>query len=664
MATGTRSHWSWGLFLPFLLGACVPSTTEVLRPNVLVICIDVLRADHVGTYGYDRATTPSLDVLADSGVVFEAARSPAAWTKPSVPSYFTGRFPHQHGVYLASRSRDGKLVTDVLAPEEVTFAELFKAEGYRTFGVVANPTIAGEFGFAQGFDEYTHRDEDAEVIGQRFLDWLDDADREQPFFAYVHFNDVHLPYDPPGRYRTAFGDGTAGSDFSNDSWKLLKRRILEGKTQISDSDRQGMIDLYDGELKYTDAQIGEILASLEQRELLDETLIVVLSDHGEELLDRGGIDHGSSLYDELLGVPLIFRFPGGTPAGVRIEEPVSLVDVLPTLADYLGFETRSELAGHSLMPLLSGRPSTSEHAVYAEGIHGSGYQQSVTVRDWKYIVTVSLPGADSAAAGRSSPELKEAMRVEVVGFPAAEGRFIAGEVQIERNQDDERDKVTGAIEEIDEKGRGFLLLGYRVELDEDTRFQDPQGQPIEPNALHVGDYWKVYGRATSATSFEAEKVKRRASNKKKNKLEGRIASGVRKAGREQVFLLAGREVRVDRKAETTFEGEQETAAPQQTSDPWRDALERGVPLEEELYDLAADPGERNDLASTHRQKLEEMRSILSKLRAPRSATAAPTRDLDDQQVEALRSLGYIGSPKGGSPEDKASQPQTPKKPRR
>ncbi len=636
-----RLRPTWGLLLPLLLAACAPSRGES-EPNVLVICIDVLRADHVGTYGYARATTPTLDALADAGVVFESALSAAAWTKPSVPSYFTGRFPHQHGVYRGSRSRDGKLVTDVLAAGEVTLAELFQEAGHQTLGVVANPMIAGKFGFAQGFDEYIERDADAEVLGRLFLEWLDGVDRERPFFAYVHFNDVHLPYDPPGKYRTAFGDGTAGSDFSNDAWKLLKRRIREGKVRISDSDRQGMIDLYDGELQYTDAEIGKILAGLERRGVRDETLIVVLADHGEELLDHGGIDHGSSLYNELLAVPLILGFPGGKHAGVRIGDPVSLVDVVPTLADYLGFTPPAELAGRSLMPLLAGRSSTKEYVVYAEGIHAAGYQQSLTVGGWKYIVTVPLRRTRSSRDERPSPELEERMRVEVEGFPAAGGTFIAGKVEIKRNGDDVRDEITGAIEEIDEEAGEMVLLGYRIRIRKDARVQDPEGERIERSALEVGDHWKVYGRATSAVSFDAEKVKRRdASRRKKNKIEGRIEGGITRVGGELRFRLAGRAIRVDRQAKFTLDGEEKEIAAALTDDPWHDARQQGLPQAEELYDLAADPGERNDLSGAHRERLEEMRSRLSRLRTFRTRVRTPTSELGDEDVEAMRGLGYI-----------------------
>lgn len=167
----------------------------------------------------------------------------------------------------------------------------------------------------------------------------------------------------------------------------------------------------------------------------------------------------------------------------------------------------------------------------------------------------------SAGAGRPSPELKEGMRVEVEGAPEAEGSFVAEEVEIKQDQADGREEVTAAIERIDEEAGDLLLLGYRVALEEDARVENPEGQPMDRDALRVGDYWKVYGQASSATSFEAERVKRRdPSRRTKNKLEGRIASEVRKAGGAQVFRLAGRQVRVGRQAEITSEGVEQDIA--------------------------------------------------------------------------------------------------------
>jgi arylsulfatase len=665
---------------------------------VLVICIDALRADHVGAYGYPRATTPSIDRLAAEGVVFESAFSAASWTKPSVPSYFTGRYPWQHGVYEGSREEDGRLVSDVLASEERTLAELFRAKGYQTVALVTNGQIRGALGFSQGFDAYYDGVGAAELIRARFLEWLDGASGDAPFFSYLHFLDVHLPYDPPGPYRTAFGDAVSEVDFGTASWKLLKQRIRDREVQISERDRQAMVDLYDGELLYVDTEIGRILAALDARGLLENTLVVVLSDHGEALLERDEIGHGGSLYDELLRVPFIFRFPGDQHAGVRVQTPVSTVDLLPTLVDTNGLEMPADLAGRSLVPLLTGPRPGAARALYAEGIHGTRYQQALRIGGWKYVVTTVVrsgdepdseeppqPGsgaepaqADAQAASGGGPgsgqhearlrggeggerprghanrrsrggsaksqrvraRLQEGLRVEVEGTWTQEGRFLAESVEIQEDQDDD-DEVVGAIEAIEPGAAELTLLSYRVRLKPQARIQDHLRRPIDRNALEVGDLVKISGRARTAEDFDASKLGvRDPRRRKKQKLAGQIVGPVEVEGEERTFRIAARVVRASGMTEFSVEGKQETDAARRRTDPRRSARET-LPVREELYHLDSDPGERDDVSASHEAKLQEMRALLAQLGDGSGIRAAPARPLDEAEIGALRELGYV-----------------------
>ena len=630
--------------LAALAAACSPHET-VRHSNVLLICIDVLRADHVGAYGYDRGTTPHLDRLARSGVVFEHAFSATSWTKPSVPSTMTGRFPHQHGVYLGLRSENGRQVSDVLDDNETTLAEMFHAGGYRTMAVVANPTISASMGIAQGFDRYIELGGEQRASGVReaFLTWLDEPQPQRPFFAYLHFNDVHLPYDPPPAYRPASARRRPDLDFSGASWRVLKRRIRDGSLELASEDRQMVVDLYDGELRYADAEIGVALDGLAQRKLLDDTLVVVISDHGEEFFDHGGIDHGTSLYDELISVPLIFRFPGDRHAGTRVASPASLVDLLPTLAEAFSLPLPERTSTRSLLGLIDARSPAAMQPIYSEGIHPAGYQQALRVGEWKYIVTVAT-GEGSQEASDPLREFADGARVEVTGAAGVGNEFIADKLEIRRSETTTRDEITGPLESFDRDAGRLRVLGYEVRLEPGGTVEDSRGGVSTMASLEVGVFVKVHGRAKSATEFAATRIAiRDRALPGKYEIEGRIAGAPRRESlRHVAFDVAGRVVKVGPKTKVKVAEEGATAvAGSSTSDPWQRALASGASQRQELYDLNRDPDERNDLSKEQPQKLEELRSRLAVLRQASQAEAAPTRNVDQRDLEAMRSLGYV-----------------------
>jgi arylsulfatase len=619
------------------------------KSNVLVLCVDVLRADHVGTWGYATNTTPSIDRLSRSSVIFQDATSAASWTKPSVPSYFTGRYPHQHGLYEGSREVEGALVSDTLAEEETTFAEMYRRAGFRTAAFVHNAQINGELGFDQGFERYEDDAGDARDIADRFLRWVDELDGA-PFVSYLHFLDVHWPYDPPGVYREVFEPVPTEIDFDTPAWRVLKRNIRDGDIRLSESDRQTMIDLYDGELRYTDDWIGRIFEGLRDRGLFDETMIVFLSDHGEEFLEHGKIGHGNSLYEELLHVPLIVRFPRGEHGARLVEKPVSLVDLLPTLADFSGLPLPDGISGRSLLPLLEDGVTRAAAPLYAEGVHGSVYQQTIRLGRWKYIASVEIDRDDpDDEEDELREDLARGLRVEVEGVWVGEGDFLAEEVEVQENQEDDRDKVTGPIEELAPDGTWIRVLGYRVELLDGADIENENDEEIDFSDLALDTMVKVYGRATSATGFEAEKIKLRdPSRRRKIKLEGPIAGQIRRDGKEIVFFLAGRAVRADSQADfareitgsESPEGEREIVDPGY-EDPWASALAAGAKVREELYDLVADPREQRDLAPERPGEIETLREALGARRIASPARKQSGKVLSDEELEALRAMGYI-----------------------
>ncbi|MEM1204647.1 MAG: sulfatase [Acidobacteriota bacterium] len=331
-----------------------PPTLDVARrPNVLIYLVDTLRADHLGTYGYDRGTTPNIDRFAQDAVVFTEARAQSSWTRPAVVSVMTGLYPQSHGV----EKRDA-----ALSEEVDTLAELLSAEGCVTAGVTTNGNVERAFGMGQGFGVYQHLRESSSLRsvhqpGDRLNAWLftwlggwekapDTGDA--PFFLYAHATDPHAPYTPPDRLRLRFA---AAADPRLGELEEV-RRIFRGERAAGPEVADQLRALYDAEIAVTDEYFGALLEELKRRGLYDDTLVVLVSDHGEEFLDHGDWEHGRTLYDEQLRVPMIVKLPGGTGAGSRLAVRAGHVDLLPTLMEAAGLGPGPEVDGRSLLPAI------------------------------------------------------------------------------------------------------------------------------------------------------------------------------------------------------------------------------------------------------------------------------------------------------------------------
>jgi arylsulfatase A-like enzyme len=321
-ATGNRSrpHRRAAALLALALAACGRAQTRLEDLNVLVLLVDTLGAEHVG-YVSGGDCTPNLDRLAREGAAFRRAYAPAPWTQPSLASLYTGQMPSRHGV---------QRLFDQLAPAHDTLAERMEARGFETAGVTSNELAGARYGFAQGFRHYdespvgghdaitSHRVTDAAIR------WLAARRGEKPFFLFVHYFDPHYAFqhhaahDRTSGYRGWLRPGM-------DVWELL-----DARERLAPDDVAYLVGLYREEVAYTDAHVGRLLEHLRSSGLERSTLVVLLADHGEEFMRHGWIGHTRTLYDELLHVPLVVRLPGRIAPRV-IDEPVSLLDVLPTL---------------------------------------------------------------------------------------------------------------------------------------------------------------------------------------------------------------------------------------------------------------------------------------------------------------------------------------------
>jgi arylsulfatase A-like enzyme len=350
-----------------------PTSARVAGPNLVLLSIDTLRADALGSYGRAENPTPNLDRLAREGVRFSSAYSTSSWTAPSIASLMTGLYPTQHGVRHGFIQKGAVKGQEELPPDSPVLTELLHARGYRTFGIVANGHLEGRFGFARGFDRYECLGfRNGPLVLEHLQTWLTEIkeDREAPYFLWVHLLDPHSPYlgFPPYLERIW-------------GWRL-RHPDLEHVTPADEYDAKKLSGdrleyvkmLYASEVNYADFVVGEILGRLGVRKAPRQqsdrgTFIVALSDHGEEFSEHGRFGHGHTLFEESVHVPLIMRWPDGAFANTQVSVPVSLVDIVPTLAAALDLSDSSHTVasdGESLLPLASRAAASTPRALFAE----------------------------------------------------------------------------------------------------------------------------------------------------------------------------------------------------------------------------------------------------------------------------------------------------------
>jgi len=359
------------------------------KPNVLVISVDTLRADHLGAWGYLRPTSPHIDALIQSGVRFENAYSAAPWTLPSYGSLFTSLLPADHRAGIVTEREDAwgkdetpaKRTTELMRSDVATLAGVLSKAGFQTAAFVNNPFLGSASGVGRGFEQYTSYQYNAKNGVDLALEWTD-AHREAPWFLFLHLFDPHMPYAPPKPFDTSFS--ARGLDDLKD-WSPNLQELR--KARPSDEMVKQLVDFYDGEIAFVDDQIGRLLEALRSQGELDNTVIVFHSDHGEEFWEHGSCDHGHSQYDELLHVPLAFVCPGKLLAGLEISTRVRAIDVMPTLLELAGAAIPAGIAGKSLMPVIA-KTETADRTSISEAIlHGSREIKAILSSRWKLIAS-------------------------------------------------------------------------------------------------------------------------------------------------------------------------------------------------------------------------------------------------------------------------------------
>lgn len=374
------------------------------RRLLVWISQDTVRADHLSAYGYARRTSPVLETLARDSVLFENGMSAASWTLPSLTAQMTSRLPTRHGATLQNVGRD---------TSKRTVFEILAEQGFTVMGVTGNHFVSAAFSLAQGFDSLWYTALRADDVNRLALSALGEWDGGD-LALFVHYMDPHFGYNPPGRFRDLFRDPAyKGKQQGFDFGHLTP--------QSDPADIEEVKALYDGELAFTDQQIGLLLDALKAKAPGDEVVVVYSADHGDEFLDHGHWGHGRQLYQELLHVPFAIRAPGCRPR--RIPELVSLVDLAPTVLESFGIPVPPSFEGRSLAAVLKGaplieRPAQAETELTRDGTH------RVAIRDgrMKYMLAVPRGGEPVRLISEELYDLREdpQERRNLVPSPKAE----------------------------------------------------------------------------------------------------------------------------------------------------------------------------------------------------------------------------------------------------
>jgi arylsulfatase A-like enzyme len=353
---------------------------------VIVISVDTLRRDHMSVHGYPKRTTPTLKELAKESAVFDDAVTTAPWTLPAHASLFTSVYPSIHGAVDLRQPLPGDLES---------LPRLLQRTGYFTGAVVTHLYLSKQYGFGHGFDRHTYSyDARGQWVTDRAVAFLRErGDRD--FFLFLHYYDPHWHYDPPPPYDRTFDPNYQGS--ATGVWWNFKE---ESRETIAEDDYRHIVALYDGEILYTDRELGRLFREMKQLGVFDKALVVVTSDHGEEFLEHGSWEHQKTLYDEVISIPLLVKLPGGKGKGRRMAEQVSLVDVAPTIVDALGLSVPAEFQGRSLLGAIGGSDTPSESDAWAETQHTVDGSHKVSLRHGeggkKLIVSMYEDGREPA----------------------------------------------------------------------------------------------------------------------------------------------------------------------------------------------------------------------------------------------------------------------------
>jgi len=403
--------------------------TNKNKPNIILITIDTLRADSLSCYGNNLIKTSNIDSLAVDGILFEKAISQSPWTTPSVASILTGLYPSTHKageiIWNGSEKRWGRII-----PSIPTMAKILSENGYLTSAIVTNLWLDKKFGFADGFTYFENLDLEpnteartlslfcfkfykerkyssfytpANIVTNKANRFLENHGKNQ-IFLWIHYIDPHDSYSPPEKYKKNLN---YQGKLLNEDLKNSIDRIKAGALNLNLEDKNYLKLLYNAEIKFVDDEIGKLIQKLKDLDILDSSIIILTSDHGEEFWEHGFVQHGHTLFNELLHVPLIFNFNEKSGLNKKIiKEQVRLIDIFPTILDILKINYKGPAHGDNLMPLILGT-NCYDRALISEYMHYYEEKKALIDNSYKYIYFTESQKRELYNLQNDSAELKD-----------------------------------------------------------------------------------------------------------------------------------------------------------------------------------------------------------------------------------------------------------------
>lgn len=372
-----RWKYSLLLFCIFLCHSLIGCNATRKDHNIILISLDTLRSDRLGCYGHTRNTSPHMDTLASQGILFLNARAQSSWTLPSHMSLFTSLYPSFHQV---------KNTDQCLSPHITTMAQILKKNGFTTAAFTEGGNLSQIHGFSRGFDIYGEKSQDINITFNQAMKWLRSNARERKFFLFIHTYENHTPY-----LRKALANpikrGRLGETLPKNQ-QLFD--IIFGRFLLTSQEKEYVKSLYDSGILYADSYIGMLLNVMEDLALMENTTLIVLSDHGEDLWDHGiSPSHGVTLYEDQLRVPLII-YDRTLPSNFKIESPVQLIDIMPTLLSLNRIPIPPNLQGENLLPLIYSKNKSTNKTIFSEGTFYGPNRIAIIKDDYKYVTIPRL----------------------------------------------------------------------------------------------------------------------------------------------------------------------------------------------------------------------------------------------------------------------------------